>query len=218
MHTGCSAKERFMTPEQVARINRELAGLTPAHIIHKVFEATRPEKPIIASSFGPNSAALLHHVLSRYPDTEVVLADYGAIPRENWEYASELSEVLGFVLRLFEPEKPLSKKERWILENGSAKERLAITGPRKLEAMLAALAECKASVVFYGVRWPQNRGWEAMEPLMMHPRGFVCAYPLWEKTHAEIASHLDANGLPKHPAGLPGDRPDTFPLHPMGAR
>lgn len=207
-----------MTPENVARLNDEIAGFSPAKIIRRTFQeaarAAKPQKPIIGSSFGPNSAVLLHRVLSLYPDTEVVLANYGNVPATNWDYAAELSMQLGFVLRPFEPETPLSKYERSVFEHGSEKERLVLAGRRKLEAMLCALAALETSFVFYGVRHPQNRGWEAMNPLMLHQKGFLCIYPSWKTTHTEAATYLEKNGLPKHPAGLPGDRKETCLLHP----
>lgn len=200
-----------MTPEEAVAANTALLGKSPSEIIEWTF-GRFPKYPIIGSSFGPNSAVLLHLVLTRYPETKVVWVDPGDVPEANKHYAEALSDHFGFELHKYLPETELSPREAQILKHGSDEERFRVYEPRKRIPMERAIATLKAPAIFYGIRDDQDRQGAPFAPLMMS-RGYVRVYPLLKMTREEARRYLSRHGLPSHEEDIPESRTFVCPIH-----
>lgn len=83
------------TAEQVAGFARRLAGADPFHILRAVLSERLAGRVAVVSSFGVDSAVLLHQVVQLDPSTPVLFVDTGRHFRETLEYRERLVRHLG---------------------------------------------------------------------------------------------------------------------------
>jgi len=77
------------------RLRRLYGHLDGAALIRAALEDRRAGRVAVVSSFGAESAVLLHMVARVAPDTPVLFLDTGKMFRETLDYVDELAEALG---------------------------------------------------------------------------------------------------------------------------
>src|SRR4051794_5325242 len=65
--------------------------------------ATLPGEHALSSSFGAQSAAILHLVASEQPNIPVIFVDTGYLFPETYRFADQLTEKLGLNLKVYRP-------------------------------------------------------------------------------------------------------------------
>jgi phosphoadenosine phosphosulfate reductase len=150
----------------------------------------------LVSSFGAESAVLLHMVSEIDPTTPVVFLDTGRLFAQTLLYRNELARRLGLTdLRTAQP-------KQWRLAQEDADKLLAYKDPdlccwiRKVEPLDDALAPFSAWVT--GRKRYQSGTRKQLAPFEAEG-GRIKVNPLANWTSQDVADYLELHGLPPHP-------------------
>lgn len=175
---------------------------------------------VMSSSFGAQSAVLLHMVTRVIPDIPVIFIDTGYLFPETYRFAEDLRTRLNLNLHCFQPAMTAARQEalfgkQWMQGN----EGLARYGRmNKVEPMSRALRGFRARAWISGVRRQQARS-RADRPGAERQNRVWKLYPIVDWTNRDIHHYLKQHELPYHPLwyqGYPsiGDTHSTRPLEP----
>ncbi|MEM1442980.1 MAG: phosphoadenylyl-sulfate reductase [Verrucomicrobiota bacterium] len=154
----------------------------------------------LSSSFGAQSAVLLHMVTRQKPDIPVILVDTGYLFAETYHFVDELTERLGLNLKVFRSEvSPAWQEARWgkLWENGvEGIERY--NQLNKVEPMNRAQRELGIQATIAGIRRQQSSSRENL-PVVAGQKGLLKVHPIIDWTDQEVGQYLTENDLPYHP-------------------
>lgn len=204
------SNENMDTPELLSRFNEELEPIS--HNPVKVLEWVMNEfdgRVAMSTSFGIQSAVLLHLATTVFPKIPVVWVDTGYLPAETYRYAEELTDTLGLNLQV-------ASNSRWTparmealhgkLWESEDPEAHGLYGRmRKVEPLhneLAAL-EPNPLVLLSGLRASQTKARANMQPISFS-KGRFKALPMLRMTDEMVADYMDRNDLPAHPLQAKG--------------
>ena len=162
--------------------------------------ASLPGQHVLSSSFGAQSAVMLHLVTTQVPDIPVVFVDTGYLFPETYRFVDEMCERLRLNLKVYRPQTSAAWQEarfgrRW--EQGV--EGLSdYNRENKVEPMERALAELDVGTWFSGLRRSQSRG-RATTPFVEQSGRRYKVYPIADWTDKDIYRYLQRHGLPYHP-------------------
>lgn len=159
-----------------------------------------PSNPIMTTSFGAQSAVMLHLISLQKPDIPVVLIDTGYLFAETYTFADELTERLSLNLKVFTADRsPAWQEARYgrLWEQGvEGIQRYNQTN--KVEPMSRALKSLEAGTWFSGLRRSQSTSRRTTG--IVQPHGDVVkVHPLADWSDRDIHSYLKAHDLPYHP-------------------
>lgn len=161
---------------------------------------TLPGKHMLSSSFGAQSAVMLHLVTRQVPDLPVVVIDTGYLFPETYRFIDELTERLKLNLKVYRPAVSAAWQEarygrRW--EQGLQGIE-AYNRETKLEPMARALDELGVGTWFAGLRRAQSAS-RAARPLIetSGERFKVC--PIADFSDRDVHRYLKRHRLPYHP-------------------
>ena len=161
---------------------------------------TLPGQHIVSSSFGAQSAVMLHLVTQQQADIPVVLIDTGYLFPETYTFIDELTERLSLNLKVYRPEVSGAWQEarngkRW--EQGlPALE--AYNHDNKVEPMQRAIADLNVGTWFSGLR--RNQSIErAKTPFVERSGDRFKVCPIADWTDKDIYDYLQKHDLPYHP-------------------
>jgi phosphoadenosine phosphosulfate reductase len=161
---------------------------------------TLPGRHIVSSSFGAQSAVMLHLVTQQQADIPVVLIDSGYLFPETYQFVDELIEKLSLNLKVFRPERSGAWQEarngkRW--EQGLAGLE-AYNQDNKVEPMQRAIEELNVGTWFSGLRRHQSIE-RAKTPFVERSGDRFKVYPIADWTDKDIYNYLKKYDLPYHP-------------------
>jgi len=161
---------------------------------------TLPGHHVLSSSFGAQSAALLHLVTRHQPEVPVVLIDTGYLFPETYRFADALTERLSLNLKVYRPEIGIAWMEARLgrlweqgLEGIERYNRL-----RKIEPMRRALKELGARTWVAGLRRSQSESRRNIRVLELR-EGRWKIHPLADWTDRDIWNYAQQHKLPYHP-------------------
>lgn len=162
--------------------------------------ANLPERQVLASSFGAQSAVMLHMVTRERPDIPVVFIDTGYHFAETYRFVDELNEKLGLNLHVYGARRSPAWQEarygpRW--EQGRAGLE-SYNRENKIEPMQRALRELDARTWFSGIRRAQADSRHQIK-VSETRNGRVKFHPLFDWTDRDVHNYLTRHGLPYHP-------------------
>ena len=162
--------------------------------------ATLPGNHIVSSSFGAQSAVMLHLVTQQAPDIPIVLIDTGYLFPETYRFADELVERLRLNLQVYRPVVSSAWQEarhgkRWErgLEGLNAYNR-----DNKVEPMERALDELGVGTWFAGLRRAQS-GSRAQTSFVEHSGERYKVHPIADWSDRDVYEYLRRHELPYHP-------------------
>ena len=161
---------------------------------------TYGDQLVLSTSFGVQSAVMLHLVTTQIPDIPVIFVDTGYLFPATYKFAAELSERLRLNLKTYIPQQTAAQQEAlygklWEkdLEGLERYNRI-----NKVEPMNRAVKELGASAWLSGLRRTQS--------ISRGERGVVEAqnkvtkiYPIIDWNDRDIYTYLTENNLPYHP-------------------
>jgi phosphoadenosine phosphosulfate reductase len=161
---------------------------------------TLPGQHIMSSSFGAQSAVMLHLVTRQQADIPVVLIDTGYLFPETYRFIDELTERLDLNLKVFAPERSGAWQEaqhgrRW--EQGLPGLD-AYNRDNKVEPMQRAIEELNVGTWFSGLRRDQSLE-RAKTPFVERSGDRFKVYPIADWTDKDIYDYLQKHDLPYHP-------------------
>ena len=186
--------------EGVAAIDAQLGGLDTAEMLQQLLRSIMPGRIALVSSFGAESAVLLHLVSTIDRDTPLIFVNTQKMFGDTLAYRDELAERLGFTdLRVVRPDPyVLAQRDatglRWSYDPDGCCE------IRKVEPLRRALAG------FDG--WISGRKsfqlGRATLPRFELDEGRLKVNPLAGWSKADLESYFEAHDLPHHPLEAQG--------------
>lgn len=184
---------------ELAELNRAIEFLSPAQRIERAAELL-PGEHVLTSSFGAQSAAMLHLVNAVIPGVPVVLLDTGYLFPETYSFIDELTERLNLNLKVFRADTSAAWQEMrfgklWNQGVGGIERYNRIN---KQEPMDRALNELHAGTWFAGLRRAQATTRSRIAPIESR-RGRYKVHPLFDWSDKDIGRYLEKHNLPYHP-------------------
>ncbi|HKJ95980.1 MAG TPA: phosphoadenylyl-sulfate reductase [Gammaproteobacteria bacterium] len=155
---------------------------------------------VLTSSFGAQSAVMLHLATSAWPHVPVVLVDTGYLFAETYRFIDEMTERLDLNLRVYRnPLSPAWQEARYgrLWEQGvDGIERY--NRMNKVEPMQRALRELEADAWLTGLRRQQATTRQELD-VVTTQNGRFKIHPIIDWTDRDIFKYLKAHDLPYHP-------------------
>jgi len=159
-----------------------------------------PGKHVLTSSFGAQSAVMLHLLTRIVPGIPVVLIDTGYLFPETYAFIDELAARLDLNLEIHRPLlSPGWQEARHgkLWENGAEGIR-RYNLLNKVEPMTRALTELSVGAWFSGLRRGQSDSRREIGVLQAHGK-VVKVHPLADWSNRDIHRYLGRHDLPYHP-------------------
>lgn len=173
---------------------------------------------VMSSSFGAQSAVMLHMVSTMAPTVPIILVDTGYLFPETYHFIEDLRVRLDLNLRIFQAEMTAARQEVLygkLWEQGKAGiERYNLIN--KVEPMNRALVDLGAKGWLAGLRRDQSTSRKHLD-VVMKQGSITKIHPIIDWTDREIYQYLTNNNLPYHPLWEQGyvsigDKHSTSPL------
>lgn len=186
-------------PADLAEASRRLEKATAEERIAWALEHGG-DRVVMTSSFGAQSAVLLHLATRQRPDMPVILIDTGYLFEETYHFIDRLREQLSLNLKVYRSDlSPAWQEARHgkLWENGlEGIEKY--NQMNKVEPMDRALAELDPEITLSGIRRQQSSSRENL-PVLARQKGRLKVHPILDWTDQNVGEYLVANGLPYHP-------------------
>ncbi len=161
---------------------------------------TLPGQHIVTSSFGAQSAVMLHLVTQQLPDIPVVLIDSGYLFPETYRFVDELTARLRLNLKVYRPEVSGAWQEarygkRWEQGLESLDD---YNQDNKVEPMQRAIEELNVGTWFSGLRRDQSID-RAKIPFVESSGDRFKVYPIADWSDRDVYLYLKEHDLPYHP-------------------
>ena len=158
------------------------------------------DRLVATTSFGAQSAVLLHLLATHAPDIPVICVDTGYFFAETYQYAEELQNLLGLRVRFYaSPVSParMESIHGRLWEKG-ADGHAAYGRMRKVEPLDRALREHGAAAWMTGVRRAQSST-RAERTFVERQNRTTKIYPILDWTDAMVEAYVARYQLPPHP-------------------
>jgi phosphoadenosine phosphosulfate reductase len=192
---------RFYTPADAKAFEARFAGVPAPALLRELLLGDLHDRVAAVSSFGAESAVLLHMVASVDRDTPVIFTNTQKIFGETLAYRDELAERLGLTdLRVYRPDPRLlaakdDKGLRWSYDPDGCCEL------RKVEPLRRALGPFDAWI---SGRKGFQAGTRTALPRFEAEEGRLKINPLADWTKADLDGWFAAHDLPRHPLEAQG--------------
>ncbi len=191
---------------QLDDANRELAESTAEEVI--AWAAERFGKGLVmSSSFGAQSAVMLHLVSRIAPETPVIFIDTGYLFPETYRFADQLKQRFGLKLHVFGPQMTPARQEAlygrtWEQGDEGVQEYLQ---RNKVEPMQRALQTLGAEAWMAGLRSDQTEHRSAL-PRVGTQDGRIKIHPILRWSSDDVEAYMEKHDLPYHPLYAEGFR------------
>ncbi|GAB2677998.1 phosphoadenylyl-sulfate reductase [Aliiglaciecola sp. 3_MG-2023] len=188
-----------LSTEQFAELNADLEKQTPQQRVVWALEHL-PGEHIVSSSFGAQSAVMLHLLSQEYSDIPVVLTDTGYLFPETYNFIDELTERLKLNLKVYRaPESAAWQEARHGLLWEQGIEGIEkYNKMNKVLPMQRALKELNVGTWFAGLRRSQSDTRENLN-VLQRLNGQTKVYPIIDQSNKALHQYLKAHDLPYHP-------------------
>jgi phosphoadenosine phosphosulfate reductase len=186
-------------PDNLGEVNRELEALDAEQRVEWSLQHL-PGTQVMSSSFGIQSAVMLHLVTSIDPDIPVLFIDTGYLFTETYQFIDTLSERLQLSLKVLRPEtSPAWQEARYgrLWEQGLEGLNL-YNRVNKVEPMEKALAELGVGTWYAGLR-RQQAGSRAELKVLQDQHGRFKLHPIIDWSNRDVHHYLTRHNLPYHP-------------------
>jgi len=155
---------------------------------------------MLSTSFGVQSAVMLHLATQVKADIPVIFIDTGYLFPETYRFAQELTERLSLNLKVYQPLRTAAWQEalhgkRWEM---GLEELEAYNRENKVEPMNRALQELGATAWLAGLRRTQSSTRKGLPVLLRQNRMFK-VHPIIDWSDRDIYQYLKQHDLPYHP-------------------
>ena len=201
------------------RANDELADADAEDTVRWAVEQFG-DRMVLTSSFGANSAVMLHLVSRVVPKVPVIFLDTGYLFPETYQFAEELTERFGLRLEVFSPKMTAARQEALYgrLYDGDADDLRRYHEINKIEPLQRALRQLNARGWLAGLRASQTEFRAGLRRVEVQD-GVVKVHPILNWTKEDVQMYRDAHDLPLHPLYAwgyrsIGDTHSTVPVDP----
>jgi len=185
-----------------AKARLEGASLEGASAAERISWAVEEfgDKLVMSTSFGIQSALMLHMVTRIWKEIPVIFVDTGYLFPETYEFVESLTERLELNLQVYTPLWTAARQEaihgkRWEQGNEGLE---SYNRDNKVEPMNRALQALGATAWLSGLRRVQSRSRSELQVVQQQKRT-VKIHPVIDWTEKDVYEYLQANNLPFHP-------------------
>lgn len=188
-----------ISKEDLADINEMLEQMTAQERVAWALD-NLPDTHIVSSSFGAQSAVMLHMLTKVQPDIPVVLTDTGYLFPETYKFIDELVEKLNLNLHVYNA----NMSSAWQEARFGRLWEQGIEGiekynkMNKVEPMQRALNDLDAGTWFAGLRRSQSDTRGKLPVLQKAGQQFKM-YPIIDWSNKDLHYYLKDNELSYHP-------------------
>jgi len=180
-----------------------------------------PHQQVLTSSFGAQSAVMLHMLNCFECKIPVILIDTGYLFPETYRFIDQMVARLGLDLRVYRPlMSPVRQENRFgkLWEAGAQGIR-RYNRMNKVEPMSRALQELAVGTWFSGLRRNQSDTRSQISVLHQHGRT-VKVHPIADWSNRDVHCYLKEHKLPHHPLWDKGyvSIGDTHTSQPLSAK
>ena len=159
-----------------------------------------PRDHVVSSSFGIQSAVMLHLMTRAVPKIPVLFFDTGYLFPETYRFVDTLTEKLNLNLRVFRAEMTAAWQEArfgqlWEQGEAGLKKYNKIN---KVEPMQRAMSKLGAGTWYSGLRRVQSDT-RTTRKILEFQHGRVKFHPIVDWTNRDVHHYLKAHDLPYHP-------------------
>ena len=159
-----------------------------------------PGEFVLSSSFGIQSAVMLHLLTQVDSNIPVLITDTGHLFPETYRFIEELTERLKLNLHVYQAKESAAWQqakygEEWAQSDDTLK---AYNRRNKVEPLERGLSELSASTWFSGVRRQQSEHRQGLS-VVSTLRGRYKVHPIIDWTNKEVHEYLTKHNLPYHP-------------------
>jgi phosphoadenosine phosphosulfate reductase len=183
----------------LAAISRAFEAMDARQRVEQALEQL-PGSHVVTSSFGAQSAVMLHMVTHIRPDIPIVLVDTGYLFPETYRFIDMLTDRLSLNLKVYRSQSsPAWQESRfgklWDqgIEGIDQYNKL-----NKVEPMDRAMQELGAETWFSGIRRVQSESRARTAPIEFK-RGRYKVHPIFDWNDRDVGRYLKQNDLPYHP-------------------
>jgi phosphoadenosine phosphosulfate reductase len=196
-----SPSKRQVSPVlDVDAINRQWGDADAASLVqwgHETFD----DGLVLSTSFGIQSAVMLHLVTQVVPKIPVIWVDTGYLPVETYRFAEDLTALLDLNLKVYQS--PLSPARMEAIhgrlwEQNDVEAFNRYDQIRKVEPMQRALNELGATAWLTGLRADQTSHRRSLDRVGIQD-GRYKLMPILKWTAKQVYQYLVAHDLPYHP-------------------
>jgi phosphoadenosine phosphosulfate reductase len=194
-------REAILTGDQncLDDINQQLELMSATERVQWAMEQL-PNQHALASSFGIQSAVMLHMVNQIQPGIPVILIDTGYLFNETYQFIDQLQTQLKLNIHsyrsLLSPAWQEAREGQLWLQGRQGIERYNHTN--KVEPMNRALRELKVHTWFAGLRRDQSSTRAAL-PVLRVQKGRIKFHPVIDWHKRDVHHYLVRHKLPYHP-------------------
>lgn len=161
---------------------------------------TFPKQVILSTSFGAQSAVMLHLTTQIAPDIPVIFVDTGYLFPETYRFAEKLTDRLKLNLKIYHPRRSSAHQEavegkRWERDDRSLE---SYNRENKVEPMNRAVQDSGARAWLAGLRREQSST-RKERPYIERQNRIVKVYPILDWSDRDIYRYLKTHDLPYHP-------------------
>ncbi|MEM8604158.1 MAG: phosphoadenosine phosphosulfate reductase, partial [Cyanobacteria bacterium P01_H01_bin.121] len=156
---------------------------------------------VMSTSFGIQSAVMLHMVTQVIPDIPVIWVDTGYLPKETYEFAAQLEQRLQLNLKVYQSPLSPARMEALYGQLWARKDVESLNQYdqiRKVEPMQRALKELGATAWLAGLRRDQTEHRQALERVVQQGEQYK-VLPILNWTARDVYQYLTQYELPYHP-------------------
>jgi phosphoadenosine phosphosulfate reductase len=158
-----------------------------------------PSQFVLSSSFGIQSAVMLHMLTQLDPNIPVLLTDTGHLFPETYQFIEQLTDRLNLNLQVYSAKESAAWQLAKYGEEWQEEDKLKAYNRRnKVEPLERGLNELQAGTWFSGVRRQQSAHREGLSVVSIL-RGRFKVHPIIDWTNRDVHQYLTKHGLPYHP-------------------
>ena len=155
---------------------------------------------IMSTSFGIQSAVMLHLVKQHLSDIPIIFIDTGYLFQETYSYAQLLTEQLDLNVKIFKSKISRMEQEKkygklWEQGKSGLEKYNQIN---KVEPMQRGLKELKATAWISGIRREQSES-RKYRPVVEKQNNWIKIYPIIDWDEQQVESYMKEFNLPPHP-------------------
>ena len=180
---------------EIERNEQELTALNAPERLEWAFRKFAPQA-VATSSFGAESAVLLHLIAQHAPRLPVVFINTGFLFGETLTYRQRLENRLGLSIIEFRP--PHSRAEFLAREGEMYRDDPdGCCRINKVEVLQGALRGTACWIS--GLRRDQSESRAGTRVLEMRAGGVYKVHPIFDWSHSRVQSYQEVHDLPRHP-------------------
>lgn len=184
-----------ITPQNLSLFNDNVIFEDPLEIIS--FTLEQAKKPIVTTSFGPYSAALLWACTQIKKDIKVIWVDTGYNTEHTYKHAQYLIKKLALNIEVFTPKYTTAYLDATLgrpqIDNPN---HILFSEKVKLEPFKRAINKHKPDVWFTNVRVGQTTHREGLNVFSLSKKGILKVSPFYHFNNATLQGYIKNLNLP----------------------